>query len=360
MRVSDKMRIDQVNKNINKNRSEMSSLQSQAATLKRVTKPSDDAIAAARVLAARVEDKGFGQFIKNIFNAKSFLEFSEQSLSQLGEGLSRAKELAIAQSSDAGATEGSRQAVASEVRQIFEEAVNVGNRKLGDRYVFGGFKTQTQPFDQFGNYNGDTGDIRIQMHKDTFVTMNVPGNRIFLGEGLSGGGLGGALAETPRSVEQLKAQKEVNLQNQELQNDQDDQFVQTRGPASIGQVHRTSEVDPVTGSSGINIFETLKAFEVALRTNDKEGVQSSLDNIDQAINQIIIARAELGSRVNTVNNTLSNLQQSVVENKAMISQLEDADMFQVVSDMNKSEAALKATMETSSKLIQPSLLDFLR
>ena len=72
MRVSDKMRIDQVNKNINKNRTEMSDLQSQAATLKRVTKPSDDAIAAARVLAARVEDKGFGQFIKNIFNAKSF------------------------------------------------------------------------------------------------------------------------------------------------------------------------------------------------------------------------------------------------------------------------------------------------
>lgn len=360
MRVSDKMRINQVNKNINRNRTEMSELQSQAATLKRVTKPSDDAIAASRVLAGRVEDKGYGQFIKNIFNAKSFLEFSEQGLGQLGDALTRAKELAIAQSSDAGSNEGSRRAVAAEVRQLYEEAVNIGNRKIGDRYVFGGFKTQTQPFDKEGSYNGDGGDIKIQTHKDSFVTMNMPGNRVFLGEGVGRDGVARSSGDTPRTVEELKHQKETDIKARETEDENEQNFIQTRGPASLTEVHHTSEKDPVTGASGINVFQTLKAFEIALQTNDKDSVQASLDNIDQAINQVVLARAEIGSRVNSVNNMLSNLQQSVVDNKAMISQMEDADMFQVVSDMNKSETALKATMETSGKLIQPSLFDFMR
>jgi flagellar hook-associated protein 3 FlgL len=61
-----------------------------------------------------------------------------------------------------------------------------------------------------------------------------------------------------------------------------------------------------------------------------------------------------------VNSTLDSLQKAVVDNKTTASLLEDADAFQVISDMNKTDSALKATLETSGKLIQPSLLDFLK
>src|SRR5688500_8729498 len=99
MRVADKMAYDQVNRSISKNRSEMSTLQNQAATQKRVNKPSDDPVAASRVLFSRVEQRGQEQFIKNLNYAKGFLDYSEQSLGEIGELLVRAKELAIAQAS---------------------------------------------------------------------------------------------------------------------------------------------------------------------------------------------------------------------------------------------------------------------
>jgi flagellar hook-associated protein 3 FlgL len=46
--------------------------------------------------------------------------------------------------------------------------------------------------------------------------------------------------------------------------------------------------------------------------------------------------------------------------KAMASQLEDADLFEVVSDINRTDSTLKATLETSGKVMNMSLLDFLR
>ena len=103
MRIADKMNYDQVTSNLSKNRTDMAELQNQAATQKRVTKPSDDPLAAARVLAGKIDINSNNQFVKSVNNAKTFLEFSEQSLGELSDAISRAKELAINQSNDASA-----------------------------------------------------------------------------------------------------------------------------------------------------------------------------------------------------------------------------------------------------------------
>ncbi len=360
MRIADKMSFNQVNQNLTKNRSEMADLQNQAATQKRINKPSDDPLASTRVLAARTEERGNTQFIKNINNARSFLEFSEQSLSELSEILVRAKELAISQSNDASGNEETRMVTASEIEQIYNQSVQIGNRKLGERYVFGGFKTQTMPFTQEGLYNGDDKDIKIQTNKDSFISMNVAGSKVFLGEGLGEDGVVRARYDIPKTVSELKQHQAEEINRQEINQEVKENQIQTRGPASVrGSSYKDSR-DPVTGSVGVNIFETLKNLEISLRTNDKASVQAALDTIDQAISQVVLARSEVGSRVMAVNNTMDSLQKAVVDNKITASQLEDADAFQVVSDINKTESTLKATLETSGKLIQPSLLDFLR
>ena len=61
MRVADKMNHSQVVGNLQKNRSELSKFQNQAALQKRITKPSDDPLGAARILEARTELQGFEQ-----------------------------------------------------------------------------------------------------------------------------------------------------------------------------------------------------------------------------------------------------------------------------------------------------------
>ncbi len=360
MRIADKMQFNQVTRNISKNRADMSELQNQAATQKKINKPSDDPLGAARVLSARTEERGSNQFIKNINAAKSFLEFSDQSLGELSEILVRAKELAIGQASDAGANAESRKATAEEVSQIFNQSVNIGNRKLGERYIFGGFKTQTLPFDRDGDYFGDDGDMKIQTHKDSYIAMNIPGSKVFLGEGLNEDGVARPGVHNPRTVDELGDVRKKEEEFKEIKEDKLQNSLTIRGPASEYHPEKMGSVDPVTNEAGVNIFQTLKGLEISLRANDKVGVQNSLDFLDQGISQVVMARAEVGSRVMAVNNVTDTLQKSIVDTKLTASQMEDADVFQLVSEMNKADSALKATLETSGKMIQPSLLDFLR
>jgi flagellar hook-associated protein 3 FlgL len=359
MRIADKMSFNQVNQNLQKNRADMADLQNQAATQKRINKPSDDPLASARVLVARTEERGNNQFIKNINNARSFLEFSEQSLSELSDLLVRAKELAISQANDASGNAQSRMVTSTEVEQIYNQAIQIGNRKLAERYVFGGTRTQTRPFDQGGDYAGDDTDMKIQVNKDSFIAMNVPGNKVFLGRGMQGDGIVRPRYETPTTVDELKDYQNEELQRKEHNQEIEKDFVETRGPAST-RAEAAVARDPVTDSTGVNVFSTLKDLEISLKTNDKEGVQASLDTLDQAISQVVLARSEVGARLSTLNGSMDSLQKAVVDNKTTASQLEDADAFQVISDINKTDSTLKATLETSGKLIQPSLLDFLR
>jgi flagellar hook-associated protein 3 FlgL len=360
MRVADKMILSQTTKNIQKNRSDMTDLQNQAATQKRINRPSDDPLAATRVLAARNDERGMKQFIQNITQAKSFLEYSEQALGELNESLVRAKELALAQATDGGASDETRRLTAEEIGQLLQQTIHIGNRKLGERYIFGGFQTLQQPFDRNGEYRGDDGDIKLQIHKDAFVGINMPGSKVFLGQGIGGDGFIRTTSDSPQTVEELRQHREEKLRLEQQKQGLERSQVQTRGLASDGSTERISKNDPVTGREGLNLFQVLKGLEISLRTNDKAGIQESLDLIDQAISQVVLARAELGSRVGTLNATTESLQKAVVDNKAMASQMEDADVFQLVSDINKTESALQATMETSSKMVQRSLLDFLR
>ena len=360
MRIADKMATGQIDRNVQKNRSDMSDLQNQAATQKRINKPSDDPLASTRVLAVRTDERGFKQFVQNITQAKSFLEYSEQALGELNDALVRAKELAIAQASDAGASDETRRITAEEVGQIFQQAVQIGNRKMGDRYIFGGFQTLTQPFDQMGGYKGDDGDIKIQIHKDAFVGMNMPGSKVFLGKDLAGDGIIRSSPQTPRTVEDLQQYRQEQQQIEQEKQEQEYHHLQTRGLASDEKASKIGNQDPATESRGLNIFQTIRGLEISLQTNDKVGVQESLDLLDQAISQVVLARAELGSRVASLNATTESLQKAIVDNKSMASQMEDADVFQLVSDINKTESTLKATMETSSRMVQRSLLDFLR
>lgn len=362
MRVADKMAFEQVNANIGKNRQTMSELQNQAATQKRVTKPSDDPLAAARVLSNRVDLQSNRQFAKSLAYARSFLEYTDQSLGELTDILTRAKELAIGQANDATASSESRRVVATEINQIFNHSIQIGNRKLGDRFIFGGFKTQAAPFDYDGRYGGDKGEMLVHVDKDAFLAMNVPGTRVFYGDGFTPEGFQQPTPDQARTIEELKKQ----LHPEEAMEKSEMNDVKMRGPASM--VEKTPDAEETSvliqagdrTHSGINIFRVLRDFEISLRANDKKGVQDSIDLIDQAISQVVLTRAQVGSRASTLDSLTQSMETQKVDNQTAISSLEDADIYSTVSDINKTESTLQATLQTSGKMLQKSLMDFLR
>ncbi|MCB0391436.1 MAG: flagellar hook-associated protein FlgL, partial [Bdellovibrionales bacterium] len=282
------MSHDQVLRNVSQNRSDMNDLQNQAATQKRVTKPSDDPVAASRLLSTRIDLQGTKQYLKTLNYAQSFLNYTDQSLDDLTQNLVRLKELIIAQSNDASSNKDTRRVVATEVDQIFQQVVKIGNRKLADRFIFGGYKTTRPPFDGEGIYKGDQGEMLIGVDKQNYVAMNLPGSKVFLGEGLSRDGISHATTEQPATIEEylqetvdkaieeqrVSQQIQHNLQDEDLKVQDDNQEqVQNRGPASVESTLRSiigrdpNSIERDVEVNGTNLFSLIKKVNVALRTD---------------------------------------------------------------------------------------------
>lgn len=359
MRITDKMVQNQVAKNIQRNRSELTQLQNQAATGKKLTTPSDDPVAAAKVLVNRTDLKTAEQFEKNINAAKVFLDTSEATLSQMGEALIRAKELALQAASDT-IGESQRSMIGSEVSQIYNAVLEMSNRRMGERYLFGGFKTEKAPFNRDGEYAGDDGEMKIQNQQGNFVVMNLTGDRVFLGRGIGKDDYIRQPEEVPKDAEQLQdfkmAEDDRAFQNEQIMETR----IETRAPASTGRVQRVGPGDLVSGGEGINIFSLIRGLDIALKTNDKVGIQSALEPLDQALNQISLVRAELGGRINQLTAASEGIQKNAVDSKSFISQVEDSDLFNVMSEIAKADTTLKSTLETSGRVLGPSLMDFLK
>ncbi|MGE3973382.1 MAG: flagellar hook-associated protein FlgL [Bdellovibrionales bacterium] len=350
MRIADKVGTNRVQAGVNKTRSEMSNLQNQAATMKRITKPSDDPVGLMRTQSSRTERYIGEQFIKNINVAKSNLDASEQALGDVGEALLRVKELALGQSSDASSNALTRRTSAVEVDQIFSGIVNVANRKFGERFLFGGYQTDRGVFAPNGDYTGDDGEIQIEINKGVYMPINLPGVMVFLGREADG-----EAAWKKTKEDALDLQKPV-----------------LRGPATVeegksldvrssqNEMAKTPDADPTDGLKGVNIFDVLKELSIGLRSNDKQTIQNTLDRIDTAIDQVVLARSKLGARSMNVQSTLESIQKNNVDAKVLESNYEDADTFELMTDIKKAQTALDATLTTSGRLIQPSLLDFLK
>ena len=261
-----------------------------------------------------------------------FLDFSERSLEELSNALVRAKEIALSQSNSATTNSIARRSIAEEIQQLYDQMNSIANRKIGDRFIFGGYQTMDRPFTE-GQYAGDSGTMEIEINNGDKIAMNMPGDIIFLGK-----------SGNPE-VEQERQKDLDGAEN-------------LRGPASVSQNTRSID-DENPYAYGIDIFRAVKRLEISLRADDTTGIQNSIDSLDSAINQVVMTRAELGSRLNAVNNNIETLQKNHLDNKILASRFEDADAFEVYSSLNQAEGNLKAALQTSGRLIQPSLLDFL-
>lgn len=320
-RVGENSTLHTVRDTLNRSRLRLNELQKQNATMKRVNAPSDDPVGNVKLMTIRNETLDNDQFERNANLAKTFLNYSDSSLEEVTNLLVRAKELALGQASSAANGPESRVMVAEEIKNIQQEINAISNRRLGDRFIFAGYRTATQPFDNEGNYSGDDGKIMVEVQKDVFVGMNVPGHEIFHGLPKQNRNL--ASAEGPQGGPELAIQN----------------------PGSRG----TDDV-----------FRTLDGLRVGLMTNDIDLIRSTLEPLDRIRDRVITTRAQVGARMAGIDSAITNMGKKNVFNAELQSNIEDSDIIQVVSDMAREETVLRASLQASNKLIQPTLLDFLR
>ena len=104
-------------------------------------------------------------------------------------------------------------------------------------------------------------------------------------------------------------------------------------------------------------------MEDALDPNNssvKPDIASFLGKLDTHMDNIVNARAELGARQNRIELMEDRIDFQEVTAKRMLSDNEDADIEQVITDLTSQESVHRAALSVGARIIQPSLMDFLR
>jgi flagellar hook-associated protein 3 FlgL len=274
------------------------------ASQKRINRPSDDPIGMGRVLDYRQTLSSIEQYGTNILSGQKRLEITEITLDLVDELLQGVRAIAL---SESGGTTESRQLTAGEVKNMFDQVMDLANSKLNGNYMFSGYQTQTAPFsrddtlattfDQFTvTYNGDVGDARFIVAHNTEITIDTDGRPLF--QNAAGG--------------------------------------------------------------GINIFDAMRDLIVALETDDTVAISAQADLIDHGrkqINNLRAANAPVLYQLEISENHWQNYKPKIQE---LVAREEEVDITQAVVELQSIELAYQTTLATTARITQQGLIDFLK
>lgn len=183
MRVTNRMIAQTVLNNLGTNLNRLQRLEDQMSSLQVVSKTSDDPVIANRVITLNSVLKQHDQYERNMGDALAWIETTEQTLGGVTNALQRARELAI-YGANGSLDQTDREAVAKEIDQLFDNVVQLSNTTFANRYIFGGTKTTTAPFDPSGAYQGDEGQMNWEISQGVMMTVNINGKAAFEDTGI--------------------------------------------------------------------------------------------------------------------------------------------------------------------------------
>ncbi|QXE00964.1 flagellar hook-associated protein FlgL [Terribacillus sp. DMT04] len=112
---------------------------------------------------------------------------------------------------------------------------------------------------------------------------------------------------------------------------------------------------------GEKLFDDLESFSTALRSDGSdEDLDQYIGALDENIDNLINERADLGARMNRMDLVASRLDDQELSATKLMSDNEDADMEEVIMNLTSQEAVHRAAMSAGARIIQPTLMDFLR
>ncbi|QAV25774.1 flagellar hook-associated protein FlgL [Neobacillus thermocopriae] len=107
------------------------------------------------------------------------------------------------------------------------------------------------------------------------------------------------------------------------------------------------------------LFNTLQQIENEL-ANPTGNLDNLLSQLDGHLNDVLAERAELGARVNRLELVEQRLAEQQLIAKRMISDNEDADIEKIITELKSQESVHRAALAVGARIIQPTLVDFLR
>ena len=287
--------------NIKLNYKKMQETQEKLSSGKRINRPSDDPSGTRKVLGLKAEEFQVQQFLDNTETAKEQINFTSNTLESMQDVFSKIKELAIQASNDTiGQAE--RKIISGEVDELLESVLQNANTDNNGRYIFSGTQTLTSAFTATRDSNGNISSVSYN------------GNN-----------------------EEIKYQIGPNT------------FIQVNLPG--GKLFQDNKVF----STLVSLRDSLKAS-----TFDSTAFSNLRNTLDTATNALSTEITRFGAKANRLEMTTNSLENSQTALKELISYTEDADIASLIMNLKHQENVLQASLQTGAKIIQPTLLDFLR
>jgi len=270
--------------------------QQQASSGKRVSKPSDDPIAFGRIVLDKSDLAKSGQWLRNIDTGSTRLAAADSTLGQVDTILSRLKELAVGARSDTN-TANDRNVIAKEVRSLHRELLQLSNTEINGQRIFAGTKTDADPF-VLGS-----GDAVTYAGNSETQSIAVGNNQTI----------------------------QVTLPGDQI----------FTGPTT-------------------NVFTSVQNLLTALEANNGPGIETGIGTLDQAITQVANARGQVGALDNRLSTTKSALQGTANLIRTALSQNEDIDLAEAITNLTLQQTALQAAARSANAIFSNSLLNFLK
>ncbi|WP_238403219.1 flagellar hook-associated protein FlgL [Paenibacillus mesophilus] len=295
-RVTQGMMNSQLLLNLNNNLTRMNNLQNQLATGKRINMPSDDPVGISFAMRYRSELGATDQFQSNVDAGLSWLDFTDTMMNQLGDVMQRVRELAV-QGANGTNDDNAMMALSQEVSQLKNQVLDIANSEFNGKFVFNGQKTDVRPYPDAQNLFVDT---------DSGIINYEIGAGVKLG-------------------------------------------INVTGTQVFGE---PGEAD--------NLFKLFDEFAGYLSESKYADISTMIGKLETRLDKVLQIRSNIGAKTNRIELAKGRLDDMSINLQTLQSKTEDADIAEVITNLKTDENVYQASLAAGSKLIRPSLIDFLK
>lgn len=382
--------------------SALAKLQNQVALGTRVTTPADDPIAAVHILELQRAQSESEQFAKNSALAKNRLSLEEQSMVDVGNVLTRVRELMVQAGNVGTLSNNDRQSIATELAARLDELQDVANRQDGNgEYLFSGYATKTKPFSGGEgtpiSYVADQGERQLAIsttqrvadsHNGFDVFVDIPeGNGTFstsVNMANTGSGaidIGSVVNRTSWVPDDYTITFTSATTYQVTDSATPTPNVVTTGTYTAGSAIQFNGVSvTITGQPAVgdtfnvdqsrseDIFKTIgdvisilqqPAGNAVANAKLSSTLSGSLQQLDQATDHFLGVRAQIGVRLGTLDSVDASREAMDIDVASTLSDLRDLDYAQALTQMNQQLVGLQAAQLSYTKISGLSLFNYL-
>ncbi len=368
----------------------MATLQEQVSTGSRINRISDDPAAAYRVLGLNTNERSLENYINNLSEVISILEFSSTIIENITSYFTETQ-IRLTQISSGIYDEAARKITAEGINDILEQTVSLANAQHMDQYLFGGTNTGSAPY-TVERTNGKITRVTYQgsfENRDIEVAPGMESSAFYIGDNIFRSNdrsdpifIGDTGAKAGTGTSSVHGTVWLTVRDNsgyELSIDDGATWIPAGGANTLVTNSLTGEVLYVdtTGitSTGVDlvsipgtydIFSTLiiirDVLENAKGLSDAQ-VREQLDNLPSSLeetnNLMVQAQVSIGSKIGFLDDLKYSLRDIKYNTEDEATRLQEADIAQIAIDLSRREVLYQMSLAVAAKLMSMSLLDFI-